>query len=139
MLPLRWGFRWHVASGLLLVAVLLAGIMPAVWLWPDRGSVLSWLDHIDKWAHFLTFAVLALWFSGQYEKRIYWRIAAGLLVYGVIIEFLQRMVGYRTADLYDVVANLSGITAGLLLGALWFGGWSLSFERWVRGTHEQHD
>ncbi len=138
MLPLRWSARWRFASATLLLLVLLAGIAPVVWLWPDRGGAVRWFASIDKWAHLLTFAFLAVWFCGQYTRGAYWRIAAGLLVYGVIIEVVQRQVGYRTADFEDVIANASGIGIGLIIGLLGAGGWSQSVERWI-GAREHAD
>ncbi|MEM1176493.1 MAG: VanZ family protein [Pseudomonadota bacterium] len=136
MLPLRWARGWQVASIILLVLVLVAGVAPVVWLWPDRGDVVRYFAHIDKWAHAVTFMFLALWFCGQYTRQAYWRIALGLLVYGIVIEAAQRMVGYRTADPFDVVANISGIGVGLTLGLLGAGGWSQWFERLVAGRRE---
>lgn len=129
MLPLRYGLRWRVASMLLLLLVLAGALMPVVWLWPDRVSVRLWFDGIDKWAHGLTFAFLAVWFSGLYAKRAYWRIALGLFAFGLAIEVVQRVVGYRTADHQDLIANTVGILVGLLVGLIWAGGWSVAFER----------
>ena len=139
MLPLRWAAHWRLASVVLLILVLLAGIAPAFWLWDDRSNAMNFLAHIDKWAHALTFAFLALWFCGQYTRSAYWRIAAGLLVYGIVIEGLQRLVGYRTADVLDVMANLGGIGLGLTIGLLWAGGWSQSVERWIGRRYEHAD
>ena len=102
--------------------------MPAVWLWPDRGKIVSWFGEIDKWAHALAFALLAIWFAGQYRPRSYWRIALGLLVYGVLIELCQRMLSYRSAEWLDVAADMAGIMAGLLIAAAGLGGWSQRFE-----------
>ncbi len=129
MLPLRYGFRWRVASVLLLLVVLAGALMPVVWLWPDRVSVRMWFDGIDKWAHGLTFAFLAIWFSGLYAKRAYWRIAVGLFLFGLVIEAVQRLVGYRTADHEDLIANSIGIVCGLVIGIVWAGGWGAAFER----------
>ena len=131
MLELRFTRRWQLAGALLLLLVLLAAIMPVVWMWPDRGSVRHWFSHIDKWAHGLTFAFLAVWFAGQYAKRSYWRIALGLFTFGLFIEGCQRALGYRTADWFDVMANSVGILSGLAVGLLWLGGWSLAVERWL--------
>ena len=128
MLPLRFRRRWYAASAALLLVVLALGIAPVVW--PDVGGR-ALLRHVDKYAHFLTFATLAVWFCGQYARRAYWRIAVGLLTYGILIEWLQRIVGYRSADVYDVAANLSGILLGLVIGWTVAGGWSQSFERWM--------
>ncbi len=79
--------------------------MPAVWFWEDRFEVVSWFENIDKWLHGLTFLVLAIWFAGQFERSTYWKIGLGLLVFGLIIEVLQRSVSYRTADWADVGAE----------------------------------
>ena len=105
MLPLEFSRRWRIASAILLLAVLAAAIMPAVWFWPDRGRLDDLIGGLDKWAHAGTFAALAIWFSGQYRVRSYWRIAIGLLAFGLLIEACQRMVTYRTAEWHDVVAD----------------------------------
>ena len=101
MLPLRYAPMWRAVSVLLLLIVIAAAIAPAMWLWPDRVSIVRWFGDIDKWAHGLTFALLAIWFAGQYRPTAYWRIALGLVAYGVLIEILQRLVGYRSAEWLD--------------------------------------
>lgn len=131
MLPLKFAPRWRAASLVLLLAVLAAMLTPAVWLWPDRAQLVSWLHAFDKWAHVVTFLVLAVWFSGQYRPRSYWRIAVGLLAFGVLTEVLQHSVGYRTASWLDLAADAGGILAGLMLAAAGLGGWSLRFESWL--------
>lgn len=130
MLPLQYARHWRSASVVLLLLVLVATLTPAVWLWPDRVQLASWFRNLDKWAHFLTFAALALWFAGQYRPRSYWRIALGLFAFGVLIEMCQRLVGYRSADLLDVGANSIGIVAGLAIALAGAGGWCLPFETW---------
>ena len=102
MLPLRHARRWHTASVILLLVVLVATLMPVVWFWPDRFKALTWFESVDKWLHGVVFLVLSVWFSGQFRARSYWRIAVGLLVFGLVIEGCQRMVSYRTADWIDV-------------------------------------
>lgn len=131
MLPLQYAPRWRTASILLLLAVLLAAIMPAVWFWPDRVKIVSWLGAFDKWVHAATFAALAVWFAGQYRARSYWRIAIGLLGYGLLIELCQRMVRYRTAEWSDIAADAIGIIIGLTIATYGTGGWSVRFESWL--------
>lgn len=130
MLPLKFATRWRIASILLLLLVLAATILPAVWLWPDRARLSHWLSHSDKWAHAITFLILALWFAGQYRRKAYWRIAVGLAAFGALIEIVQRMVGYRTAEWLDMGADMAGIAAGLTLALLGLGGWALRVENW---------
>ncbi len=131
MLPLEFSRHWRTASIVLLVLVLAATILPAVWLWPNRAALSSWLDHADKWAHGITFLFLALWFAGQYRPSAYWRIAVGLVAFGALIEIMQRTVGYRTAEWLDMGADVAGIAAGLSLALFGLGGWCQRVEAWV--------
>ena len=105
-------------------------MMPAAWFFSDKASALNWFVHVDKWLHGLTFLVLALWFTGQYQARSYWRIAAGLMAFGFLIELCQMTVSYRTADWIDIGANTAGIIAGLAVASAGLGGWCLRVEAW---------
>ncbi len=136
MLPLRYALRWQAASAVLLLVVLAGAMMPAVWLWPDRARIVNWLEHLDKWGHLLTFAFLAVWFAGQYRRSAYWRIAAGLVGFGILIELCQRLVGYRSAEWLDIGADVIGVGVGLLIGLAGAGGWSQRVENWyiMRGA-----
>ncbi len=127
MLPLDYPRRWRIASILLLAIVLTLAIIPAIWLWPqDPGTVWSLSD---KWVHGITFAVLALWFSGQYARGAYWKLVVGLLAFGALIEMCQRMISYRTAEWNDLLADLLGIGVGLLIAWAGVGGWSMRIEK----------
>ncbi|MBX2827743.1 MAG: VanZ family protein [Flavobacteriaceae bacterium] len=70
----------------------------------------------DKWAHICVFILLTgiwlmiaelnHWFS---KNKIVWSSAA-ILLYGIIIEVLQeKFFETRSADIWDVVADLIGI------------------------------
>jgi VanZ family protein len=130
MLSLRYAGRWRAAGLMLLVLVLAATLMPVVWLLSDRQGFISWFTNVDKWLHGATFLLLATWFSGQYARRSYWRIAFGLFLFGVLIELCQRMVSYRSAEWYDLAADMGGIVIGLAIAAAGIGGWSLRAENW---------
>ncbi len=130
MLPLRHTQRWRAAGFLLLVVVLVATLMPAVWFLEDTRDLVTWFMGVDKWLHVGTFLFLAVWFAGQYERRAYWRIAVGLVMFGILIELCQRMISYRSAEWYDLAADVAGILAGLLVARLGMGGWSLRAETW---------
>ncbi len=136
MLPLRFRRRWQLANGVLLLCVLVAALAPLAWYWPDRARLGSWFDGSDKWLHGITFALLALWFAGQFRRSGLWRIAVGLLAFGVFIELCQRGVGYRSAEWLDVAADAAGIAAGLAIAALGAVGWSLRFEHWLAGARQ---
>jgi hypothetical protein len=135
MLPLRHAARWQMASLFLLLIVLAATLMPAVWFWDDRFKALSWFESIDKWFHGITFLALSIWFTGLYTKSAYWRIGLGLLAFGLVIEACQRVVTYRTADWMDVGADAAGIILGLVIGAAGIGGWCLRAEE-LLAKHE---
>lgn len=130
MLPLRHARLWRVLSILLLVAVLVAAMSPAFWLFDDRASALVWFENFDKWLHGLTFVVLFVWFSGLLAKHSYWIIAVGLMMFGFLVEFCQLQVSYRTADWIDIAANTAGIIIGLAIALAGLGGWGLRFEDW---------
>jgi len=130
MLSLRYARRWRTASIVLLLLVLAATLMPVVWLWSDRRQVIAWFFEFDKWLHGITFVCLAIWFSGQYPPRAYWRIGIGLIFFGLLIEASQRMVTYRSAELLDIVADAAGIAVGLIIAMAGAGGWSLRIEAW---------
>ena len=136
MLPLQHPRRWRLAGVTVLILVLFAALMPAMWFWPEihRLGTLQ----VDKWLHFTTFAGLAVWFAGQYKPSSYWRIALGLFVFGVVIEACQRAVSYRSSDLVDLLADAVGILFGLGIAMLGAGGWSMRFEQWLqaRATSE---
>lgn len=129
MLPLRYAARWRMAGLFLLAVVLLASMMPMFWLFPERQDFVSWFVHVDKWMHGMAFVVLAVWFAGQYQRRSYWRIALGLLAFGMFIEACQRMVTYRSADWLDIAADAAGIAVGLAIALAGLGGWSLWVEQ----------
>ena len=127
MLPLIYRRRWQFASILLLAGVLTLAIIPAIWLWPQGPDEIWSLS--DKWLHGITFAVLALWFSGQYAKEAYWKLVVGLLAFGAVIEICQRMISYRSAEWNDLLADMLGIVVGILIAMLGFGGWSVRIEK----------
>ncbi|HSD68195.1 MAG TPA: VanZ family protein [Woeseiaceae bacterium] len=130
MLELRYARAWGWLSIVCLVLVLAATVLPADWLWPDDPSLRFDLD--DKWLHGLTFFGLALWFCGQFRPSSYWRIAVGLLAFGVLIEIVQRAVSYRSAELLDLAADMAGIVAGVLIAVAGAGGWAPRFEDWLQ-------
>ena len=129
MLPLRHEKRWRVAGIGILFVFLAAAVMPALWFWPDISQ--SKFPLMDKWLHILSFLFLSLWFSGQYKRSSYWRLAVGLTIFGILIELCQRMISYRTAEWMDLVADLFGIGIGIIIAIAGTGGWSLRFEQWL--------
>ena len=131
MLPLRHARWWRVLSVLILVLVLIVAMSRAFWFFEDLGKALSRFQNADKWLHGFTFVVLSVWFSGIVEKRRYWLIAIGLILFGLLVEFCQLQVSYRMADWLDIVANTLGIIVGLTIAVAGLGGWGPRFEDWL--------
>ena len=52
------------------------------------------------------------------------------MMFGILIEFCQSLVGYRSADWRDIAANTAGIIAGLIVAIAGLGGWCLRVEDW---------
>jgi len=129
MLPLRYARRWHIAGGLILLAILAGAIAPAILPWLSDGS--GGLPNVDKWMHGIAFALLAIWFTGQYARSSYGWIAIMLLAYGLLIELVQTFVPYRTAEWADFAADAIGIGVGLAIATMATGGWSARAEEWL--------
>lgn len=128
MLPLRYTKRWQFAGIAILLTVLVFALTPPVWFRLDMRDVML---ASDKSMHGVTFTFMTVWFCGQYARQSYWRVAAGMLLFGVFIEICQRMLEYRNAESLDLVADSVGIAIGLAIAMAGAGGWSLRLERWL--------
>ena len=53
-------------------------------------------------------------FCQIYARRIAFAVA--FITMGVALEFLQGMTGYRTFDVFDMLANAVGVALGWLIG-----------------------
>lgn len=125
MLPLRFPRLWLSAGWLAVALATLVCLMPIQNL-PQPPSL------SDKSEHFIAYLLLSTWFAGIYPRARYWIIAIGLGVMGVLIEFAQGAMSYgRQADARDVLANCTGVLAGLLLCWWWLGGWAQRVETLV--------
>lgn len=130
MLPLKYARRWQLAGVTVLLVVLAAALMPALWFMHDTPE--TRLFTLDKWLHGITFVFLTVWFSGQYRPHAYWRLAAGMLAFGILIEICQRILtNYRAAETMDLLADAIGIVIGLVIARAGAGGWSLRVEEWI--------
>ena len=69
----------------------------------------------DKAQHALAYCVLAVFGVAAYPSRR-WRVAAGLLIHGALIEVLQgTLTTTRYADMTDWFADTIGVSLGVLL------------------------
>ena len=93
----------------------------AGWGW---AAAIAWLslnpappdldfEQSDKLGHFAAYGLLMFWFCQLYmgwKTRVAY--AAGFVIMGVGLEYLQGQLGYRTYEVFDMYAN----TLGVLLG-----------------------
>jgi VanZ family protein len=93
--------RW--AFALCLLAILALALMPV----PDYLPSTGW----DKANHALAFAVLAMLGCWSYPGRAA-AVLLGLFAYGGLIELLQALVPYRTAESLDLLADGVGLLVG---------------------------
>ncbi len=101
---------------LFLLGVLLAPISePAI---PALGG----FKHFDKVAHFGLFMITGyiIVFSARFFSRFRYRIFSGI-VFGLCLavgtEFAQYLIPARNMSLYDLLADVLGLSVGLLLYA----------------------
>lgn len=101
----------RLAFFVLLVAVFVVCMIPV----PEGLMVFSWQDKVE---HVLSFGCLAaLGFAG-WPARL-GRLAAGLILYGALIEFAQSLITWRSGDLLDWLADSAGVLLGFGLARLW--------------------
>ena len=116
-LPKLW---FALAYGITLVVGVLS-LIPG----PDIGGS-------DKLAHYLTYAILSAGFSLIVEqRRSLWLILFGLIAYGLLLEFLQGLTGYRYEDMADALANSLGVITGLVFYFSPLRDILRRFERWL--------
>ena len=100
----------------------------AFWLLLATVAILSMVsvpaqqlfDWQDKLHHMGAYGVLFLLLIQAYGHRYrIWVLAISLALFGLAVEVAQSFTGYRQAELWDVLANISGILlAGLSSGCL---------------------
>ena len=123
MLPLRAPWVWLVLGWLLILGVCFGSLVPG-------GNIPRFMPW-DKLSHFISYLALMLWFCGMYPRPRYGWVAAGLLLLGIGLELLQRLSGYRSFELQDMLANGLGLVLGWWLAIMILGGWCLKLERLV--------
>ena len=81
-------------------------------------------DTAGHLAHVGAYALMMFSFTRVYRgARSALLIGAGLMVLGVLIEFLQGYGGYRNFERADILADALGIAFG------WIAGWPLAMRR----------
>ena len=105
---------WWSAAGLCAAAILYLSVIRL-----PEGPELPWLD---KAVHAVQYLVLA-WLlvqairAGRLQERSYLTLAwIEATSYGLLIELLQVLLPWRSADFLDAAANALGAAAGVWLG-----------------------
>jgi VanZ family protein len=98
-----------------------AALLAIGWGW---AATIVWLSltpapptldfkHSDKLGHFLVYGALMFWFCLLYFKtQVRILYAAGFIVMGIGLEFIQGWLVYRTYDPLDMLANTIGVALG---------------------------
>lgn len=109
---------------LLVAAILYSCIISVLFFLPSGDFPKVGFSGIDKLVHATIYIILiCLWQLYFYVKNEYqfkWKwallIALACLLYGIIIEILQGLItNSRSADIFDVLANLTGSLLGILI------------------------
>ena len=87
----------------------------ALSLMPPALDVSS--GHTDKIAHLSGYALLMFWWA-QLVIRQRWQLAVAVGLFGIAIEVMQGFTPDRQPDLFDALANSSGILLGWLVARL---------------------
>ena len=64
--------------------------------------------HFDKVGHCFSYFLVTYWFCNLYPRNYHKWYVLIFTQQGIVIEFLQRMTGYRTYDYLDMLANFTG-------------------------------
>jgi len=118
---LRFPRFWLVAGWIAVITAMIICLAPPKYVEIPGAN--------DKVEHTLGFVLLTLWFCGIYRRRRYWLVAAGFLLFGVVVEIMQAWMNVgRNGDIHDVYADAVGITAGVLIAWTPLGRWPAWFE-----------
>ncbi|TAK82926.1 MAG: VanZ family protein [Betaproteobacteria bacterium] len=101
--------RAYIAVGWLLVAAI-------AWLSLTPSPPTIDVEQSDKAGHLFAYGLVMFWFAQLYAARAP-RIAyaALFIAMGVGLEFMQRWLGYRTFEVFDMFADSAGVLLGWAL------------------------
>ena len=103
-------------SMLYLIVLVLMSLLPSSDL-PD----IPYFSGEDKWIHFCMYAglgFLTCWSLDRRGRRMppLYVLLSGVFLWGVLMEILQRLMSNgRSMELMDMLANLAGAVAGLIV------------------------
>ena len=90
-----------------------AFVAAIVWLSVTTSPPTLDVEEGDKLGHAFAYAGTMFWFAQLYaSRRTRLLYAAALIGLGVALEFVQRALGYRTFDVFDMAADAVGVALG---------------------------
>jgi len=84
--------------------------------------------------HAISYGGLTLWYCGVYARDRVWAIGVSVFCLGLLLEVAQSFTETRYAETADLLANLSGIIAALLLARMGADRWCAKVESVLRPT-----
>jgi VanZ family protein len=95
------------------VFIVYAGIVAVTSLSPGGNQG---VEHLDKVVHLLVYYIFAvLGYRMLANKRYYLYLCLGIVVYSGMIELGQSYIPGRDMSIYDLLANILGVTLGALV------------------------
>lgn len=94
---------WRVAFAVVLAAVVVGSVLPPGDDPATRIAVPDWLQHGLGYGVLMVTLV-----ASQAQPRLWWS-ALVLVALGLALELVQGWLGYRYAELKDLLANAAGI------------------------------
>jgi VanZ family protein len=108
LIPTRLACIWKVIGWMLVILVVYLSLTPSPVEFP--------VEEGDRYEHALAYATLMFWFAHLHDGfRARVGLALGLIALGVGLEFVQRMTGYRSFQLADMLADAVGVGIGWLV------------------------
>lgn len=117
--PLKRPRFWFTLAYAMLILLGVFSLIPA----PDIGGS-------DKLMHFFVYFIFSAGFcvlvKGNKQLVL---LLIGLTAYGILLEVLQGMTGYRVMDTVDMLANSAGVLVGIFTRFTPLPDWFRNVER----------
>jgi len=94
-----------------LVIIFVMALIPL----PEAFSMFSWQDKVEHVGVFMVLGLLGI--ASRLSRPP--QTLAGVLAYGGLIELVQGMTTYRTADPADLLADACGLVLAGLINRAW--------------------
>jgi hypothetical protein len=121
-----WLFIGWIQIGL----VILLSLVPSPEVLPD-------LEGTDKLMHFSVYGFVMFWFGLCYfPGRSYNLMGLGIILMGVVLEFIQSKTSYRSMSCFDMAANALGVSFGWALARTRVSEALICFEKALTAKHQ---